>query len=229
MIKQVLILLLLTQSSLAFSQTINPTFIGDLQWKVVENQKGPNELPVTKHVFKVNKKITQNNINTISKVKIDPKSILIHNGSTNPFKQSIKYIGKKIDKPTPIKAAQLLIRDNAGFNISYSNKQNGFPGNFTYDFAEDNQHNIWIAADNGLYRYDGYHYYLYNKRNGVPSMPNASILYDNKNRLWIASDSGVYYIKNDSLFTLKNEELDFSEVPSFKIQLDRFNHIWVST
>lgn len=227
--KILLILFLIIKTAQAYNQTVEPFLLGNQHWKKVEKQLGPTKLPVTKHVFKINKTTTLNNSNTISKVKIDPKGILIHNGPTTPVKQSIKHIGKKLTAPITIKASPLLIRDNAAFNISYSNKQNGFPGNFTYDFAEDDQHNMWIAADNGLYKYDGNNYYLYNKKNGVPIMSNASILFDQKKRLWIASDSGVYYIQNDSLFALRNENLDFSKVPSFKVQSDRFNHIWVST
>ena len=227
--KTLLILFLIIKTAQAYNQTVEPFLIGNQHWKKVEKQLGPTELLVTKHVFKINKTTTLNNSNTISRLKIDPKGILIHNGPTTPVKQSIKHIGKKLTAPIAIKASPLIIRDNAAFNISYSNKQNGFPGNFTYDFAEDDQHNMWIAADNGLYKYDGYNYYLYNKKNGVPIMSNASILFDQKKRLWIASDSGVYYIQNDSLFALRNENLDFAKVPSFKVQSDRFNHIWVST
>ena len=226
---QLCILIPLSFAINAFSQNNQLIYRGEANWKKVVNQQSPVELPVIEHVYKVTKKVSQNSSRSITQAKIDPKSILIHNGPTIPSTQKIKFTGKKITAPIALDASPLLSRDNATFNISYADKQHGFPGNFTTDFAEDDQHNIWISSDNGLYKYDGYHYYLYNQKNGVPSMPNLSMLFDKQHRLWLASDSGVYFIQHDSLFSLKSEELDFSKVPSFKVQSDRFDKIWLST
>lgn len=154
---------------------------------------------------------------------------MLHNGPTRPVIQNLQIIGKKITAPEILDAPPLQTRDNAEFNISYSDKQHGFSGTNTTGFAEDVNHNIWIASDNGLYRYDGYHYYLYGPKSGVPAMPDLSILYDKQQRLWLASDSGVYYIQHDSLFSLKTNEIDFVKVPSFKVQSDYLNRIWLST
>ena len=211
------------------AQIMQPIFLGNLHWKQASNQHPPELLPVKKTVSPVSKTVTPDQTKKMVQAKINPNTILIHKGPTIPIKQKVSVYGKKINEPILSNAPPLLTRDNADFNISYTDKKHGFPGNNTNDFAEDDQHNIWISSDNGLYKYDGFHYFNYNHKIGFPTMPNLSLLFDKQKRLWLASDSGVYFIQNDSLFSLKSNELDFSKVPSFKVQADHDNRIWVST
>lgn len=210
-------------------QILQPTYLGEAKWSLAPNQMAPKQLKVTENKYLMTEIVTQNKTNKVFENKLDPKYILLHKGPTNPVVEQIDFIAKKMSAPEIIDAPPLQTRDNATFNISYTDKKHGFPGNHTTSFAEDKDHQMWIAADNGLYRYDGYHYYLYSPKNGVPSMPNLSLQYDSEQRLWLASDSGVYYIKHDSIFTLKSKEIDFTNVPCFNVQMDHLKRIWLST
>lgn len=61
--------------------------------------------------------------------------------------------------------------------------------------AEDENGILWIATENGLYRFNGYEYeqFIQNKNN-CNSLPNnncSKLLYDSQNRLWICTDNGL--------------------------------------
>ena len=211
------------------SQVQVPAYLGEAAWVRVSNQQGPVPLKVTTKIFPATKKVTLDSNRKIFQKRINPNTQLLHNGPTTPVVQNIQFAGKKLSAPDIIDAPPLLTRDNASFNISYTDKKHGFAGTNTTGFAEDSNHNIWIASDKGLYRYDGYHYFLYGPKNGVPTMPNLFLFYDNLQRLWLGSDNGVYYIQHDSIFSLKTDEIDFTSVPCFRVQQDYMNNIWLST
>lgn len=223
------ILLLFTLFIQGKSQVQQPNYIGDAVWVSSPKKQKPDKLPVTIHKFRMTKKVSQNNSRTISQRKIDPGTRVIRMGKTLPILQTILIKGEKLAAPEIIDAPALQTRDNAAFNISYTDRIHGFAGSNTTDFAEDAEHHIWIASGGGLIRYDGYHYFLYNQKNGLPDLPNLSLAYDHQNRLWLASENGVYYIQHDSLFTFQSEEIDFSKITCVKVQLDYLQRIWIST
>lgn len=224
------ILCLVTLSLAGLSQVQQPKYIGDAAWIRSPEQQAPDILPVTIQKYQVTKKFSQNNSRTIFQRKIDPGTRVIHTGKTLPILQTIRITGKKISSPETIDAPPLLTRDNAAFNISYTDKQHGFVGSNTTDFAEDAEHQIWIASDAGLIRYDGYHYFLYSPKNGLPELPGLSLAYDHQERLWLASENGVYYIRHDSLFSFLSNEIDFSKIACNKVQVDSASQsVWVST
>ena len=115
------------------------------------------------------------------------------------------------------------------FNVSYTDKQHGFAGSNSSDFAEDAKHNIWIATGNSLIKYDGYHYYKYSSNESFPDITIETLLYDSQQRLWLGSDKGIYFIKNDSIFTVKSKELDFATLYCRKITSDSKQRIWFAT
>lgn len=223
------ILLLITLFTQGSSQVQQPKYIGDAVWVRSPKQQEPDKLPVTIRKFRMTKKVSKNNSRTITQRKIYPGTRVIHLGKTLPILQIIRISGNKLTPPEITDAPSLQTRDNAAFNISYTDKQHGFAGSNSTDFAEDAEHNIWIASDAGLIRYDGYHYFMYNQKNGLPDMPNLSLAYDHQNRLWLASENGVYYIRHDSLFSFQSEEIDFSKIASRKVQIDASQRVWVST
>ncbi|WP_040282817.1 sensor histidine kinase [Psychroserpens damuponensis] len=68
-----------------------------------------------------------------------------------------------------------------------------------YDIAEDNQNYIWLAANKGLYRYNGrnYKYFSHPKQKGNSLF---QLKFDAKNRLWCNNIFGqLFYVENDSL------------------------------
>ncbi|WP_232217126.1 histidine kinase [Winogradskyella sp. J14-2] len=68
-----------------------------------------------------------------------------------------------------------------------------------YDIIEDHQNYIWLAANKGLYRYDGKHY----KRFSHPKQKANSLFqlnFDSDNKLWCNNIYGqLFYVENDSL------------------------------
>ncbi|MBL86858.1 MAG: histidine kinase [Winogradskyella sp.] len=68
-----------------------------------------------------------------------------------------------------------------------------------YDIAEDNQNYIWLAANKGLYRYDGKTY----KQFTHPEQKSNSLFqlkFDTKDRLWCNNIYGqLFYVENNRL------------------------------
>jgi len=68
-----------------------------------------------------------------------------------------------------------------------------------YDITEDNQNYIWLAANKGLYRYNGKNY----KHFSHPKQRGNSVFqlkFDTENQLWCNNVYGqLFYVENDSL------------------------------
>lgn len=211
------------------SQQIQPKYLGEALWRKVPHQQEKQLIDVTAKSFPITKITTKDSPLAMVQEKIDPETITLHYGPTLPVIQKIFITGKKLSPPKVFPAPPLLNRETAGFNISYTDKRHGFPAVITTDFAEDNAHNIWIATDNGVIRYDGNQYYVYDQSNGLPDMSEASLVYDNQKRLWVVSVNGAYFIRNDSLFYIRSQEIDFSKLTCTKVGTDRLNRVWIST
>lgn len=79
------------------------------------------------------------------------------------------------------------------------NQKEEMPDIEFYDIIEDKKGFIWLAANNGLYRYDGKEFknYSHPKKRGLSVF---GLQFDDKDRLWCNNISGQYfYIENDSL------------------------------
>jgi len=78
-------------------------------------------------------------------------------------------------------------------------EKDGLPDIEFYDIVEDNKGVIWLAADKGLYCYDGktFKNYSHPKKRGLSVF---GLKLDDKNRVWCNNISGQYfYVENDSL------------------------------
>lgn len=224
-----IILLLLAFCMQAKSQSIPPSYLGNVSWRKVNGKKEPEPLAVQKQSFAVQKiKQPDTTIRLYSK-KIDPGTVILRMGATIPVTNQIRISGKKLPPPKIIPAPPLQTRDNAIYNVTYTDKRHGFASNSAMDFAEDEEHAIWIGSEKGLIRYDGYHYYLYEKRNNFPDMQDCSLAYDQQKRLWWASDNGLFFIKNDSLFSIESPDIDFSTIACKRVLIDRLQRVWIPT
>lgn len=79
------------------------------------------------------------------------------------------------------------------------NQKEEMPDIEFYDIIEDKKGFIWLAANNGLFRYDGKEFknYSHPKKRGLSVF---GLQFDDKDRLWCNNISGQYfYIENDSL------------------------------
>ncbi|MGV6830939.1 MAG: histidine kinase [bacterium] len=97
-------------------------------------------------------------------------------------------------------------------------EKDGLPDIEFYDMVEDKNGFIWLACNNGLYRYDGREFknYSHPQQRGL-SVFNLRL--DNQDRLWCTNVSGqFFYIKDDLL------NLDFDASKEYNSgQLHTFN------
>ncbi|HEY4326053.1 MAG TPA: two-component regulator propeller domain-containing protein [Mucilaginibacter sp.] len=101
------------------------------------------------------------------------------------------------------------------------------PNNITRNIIQDRKGNIWIAAFDGIFRYDGESFT--NITSKVSSSHFFSVLEDRKGNLWFGSiGSGVYYYDGKSFrnFTTK-EGLAGNGVTC--IYEDKIGNIWFGT
>lgn len=87
-------------------------------------------------------------------------------------------------------------------------EKEGLPDVEFYDIIEDSKGFIWLAADKGLYRFDGKEYVSYTNKD-KRGLSVFGLKFDNQNQLWCNNISGqFFYIKNNKLelfLDLKNE------------------------
>uniref|UniRef100_UPI004048CA0C sensor histidine kinase n=1 Tax=Flavobacterium sp. TaxID=239 RepID=UPI004048CA0C len=87
-------------------------------------------------------------------------------------------------------------------------EKEGLPDVEFYDILEDSNGFIWLAADKGLYRFDGKEYVSYSNKE-KRGLSVFGLKLDNQNQLWCNNISGqFFYLKNNRLelfLDLKNE------------------------
>jgi two-component sensor histidine kinase/ligand-binding sensor domain-containing protein len=210
-------------------QQLHPTFVGAASWRKAPKQSAPELLPVSVTIYPADKEVVHNTPATIHQRIIDPGTKTLRSGATVPLQQQLRISGKKLPEPRIIPAPPLQTRDNISYNISYTDKKHGFPADVVLDITEDDEHNIWIASEKGLIRYDGYQYHLYEIPLTITEVTERSLAYDKQKRLWMASESGIVFIRNDSVFSLQSSEIDLSVVACLTVTIDQFQRVWVST
>ncbi len=223
------ILFLLFLATSGYAQSGQPDLLGTVTWKLAEPKAIPELLNFKEHRSAFTPSIVPDKGPDLFKKKISPESALLKKNFTNPVSLPLQCKGQPIIPYSVEDAPGMLSRDNQKHSISYTDKQHGFIAKSTSSITEDKDHNIWMATDAGLVKYDGYHYSLYNLKSGLTSNGMNVIAYDTYGRLWYGTEKGVFYIKNDSLFSLRSGALDLSLVNCVNIQLDRFQRIWICT
>ncbi|BFG69729.1 hypothetical protein KACHI17_06100 [Sediminibacterium sp. KACHI17] len=211
------------------SQQLNPQLIGSANWKLTNASPVKEKITTTPLSFPLQQRMVLNSERKIYKKNIPSERKLIHNGPTIPVIETLTFIGKKLPAPEIVNAPPLQIRDNAIYNLSYTNKEHGFAGTNSFTFAEDDKYNIWISSSNGLIKYDGHQYFLYAYPSPNIATTETSILIDHLKRLWLVSENGIYYIHNDSIFTLQSKTLEFSKINARKVTADKQHRIWIAT
>ncbi|SDH05438.1 sensor histidine kinase [Winogradskyella thalassocola] len=103
-------------------------------------------------------------------------------------------------------------------------EKDGLPDIEFYDILEDQEGFIWLAADKGLYRYDGKHYKLFTN----PVKRGRSLFgltLDAKGRLWCNNLSGqFFYVEDDELKLFK----DFKDINTLVDFYIYNNHLLIS-
>lgn len=87
-------------------------------------------------------------------------------------------------------------------------ENDGLPDVEFYDIAEDSKGFIWLAADKGLYRFDGKEYLPYHNKN-KRGLSVFGLKFDSQKQLWCNNISGQFFLlRNNKLelfLDLKNE------------------------
>jgi hypothetical protein len=97
-------------------------------------------------------------------------------------------------------------------------EKDGVPDNEFYDIIEDNDGYIWLAADKGLFRFDGVNY----KKFQHPEQRGLSVFSLNKDEagtIWFVNISGqVFYIENEEVVLFGDYKEAFKgELPNLKV------------
>lgn len=224
-----IIILIVVFLSQLRGQKNQASYLGKASWRKAVSQKTPAPLVYSTSSYPINKTSYKDSVSSIFSRKVDPGTIIYRKGPTVPVSEPLKIIGKKLADPQVIPATPLQVRDNAEFNIHYTDKKHGFPALYAFDFAEDAEHNIWIATERGVINYDGYNYQYYKQADHIPELQESSILFDHQKRIWVASSNGLYFIKNDSIFNIQHSEIDFAALDCKEVIIDQFQRIWIPT
>ena len=87
-------------------------------------------------------------------------------------------------------------------------EKDGLPDVEFYDIIEDQKGYIWLAADKGLFRFDGSEYVSYSNKD-KRGLSVFGLTFDNQNNLWCNNISGQFFkiVDNKLILTLdlKNE------------------------
>lgn len=211
------------------AQTVALKKIGTYKWV-----KNKNNGPLINGTYTVRtKKVVKTEIKKRSPDtphrKISLRKSVLRNYPIKLKKQTIKFTGKPIKVNQKQTASQFIFRDNAKGNITYTDKSHGFVGSNSFDIKEDNEHNMWIASEEGIIKYDGLRYYLYNSESGLPKAIPQELFFDKLQRLWVVTDQGFYYVKNDSCFLPDVAVFKNALFHDHSIAADSKNNIWISS
>ncbi len=79
--------------------------------------------------------------------------------------------------------------------FKYLTEENGLTNSYIYSIGQDRKGFIWIGTENGLYRYDGYHFKHYLNIPGDTTSINSNVVFklytDSHNNLWIGTFMGL--------------------------------------
>ncbi len=119
--------------------------------------------------------------------------------SVNTFGENLLSQWQPIDPPKPKLDSMWLVRDYLEENkLQYHML-------FNIDFSEDGT--VWVASDQGVYRYDGYQWTLFTQNDGLLSNFVRCVLVDQNNRVWVGTDKGVCTFDGKQFQTLQSQEV----------------------
>ncbi len=104
------------------------------------------------------------------------------------------------------------------------NDENGLPSNEVYQVLQDKNNFLWIACEEGLFRYDGFRFKKY-KSSNPNGIAVSDLRLDNQNRIWCRNFSGqIYCVDNERLKTVVDAENGLSSNNNFDI--DAEGNLW---
>ncbi len=105
-------------------------------------------------------------------------------------------------------------------------EKDGLPDIEFYDLIEDKEGFIWLAADKGLFRYDGKEFKNYTHPNKI-NLSVFGLKFDEQGRLWCNNIAGqFFYVENDKLHLFEVEVKADAVLTDFLFYHD---FLWINT
>ncbi|HEU5290785.1 MAG TPA: two-component regulator propeller domain-containing protein [Cyclobacteriaceae bacterium] len=109
----------------------------------------------------------------------------------------------------------------------------GLPSTEVYDIFQDSKGFIWFSTDNGVVKYDGFHFKSFNVADGLPDPVVFETLEDDSGKIWFRTFSGkIAYVENEKIHPYKfNDQLVKICADSylFSMALDHQGQLWFTT
>lgn len=98
------------------------------------------------------------------------------------------------------------------------------------DALFDNEGNYWVAASNGIWKFDGNDWISYTAGNGeLPSNGINALAIDNDGRIWAATTSGLAVFSNGKWFAFPPGEFPWYQGWLSNVAIDSQNRVWVTS
>ena len=129
-------------------------------------------------------------------------------------------------------SAQLL--NGQFYELSRYADDNGLPSRIVRDVIQDNLGFIWVAGNNGLYRFDGQKFkpYLASLKDTIGLRDNKinAVLQTSDNKIWIATPKGLHVMENDRISYVKLID-DPTNNQEYVLNLfeDTNQNLWIGT
>lgn len=196
-----------------------------IQWKPLVGDFKKLQVEIKKYKAAKKELVTNNRIN-YKHQKLNITSDTTYFKDYNSLKHGQYNVVKKTFIPSDtLIASPFIFKDNATKNITYQDVAHGFFTNSTRSIAQDKDGYIWIGStDNGLCKYDGFHYEIFSISSNLQSNHIRDIAFDSKGILWIATDLGISYVLNDEVFVI---DIPGIEVPKItELYIDKDDNVW---
>jgi hypothetical protein len=123
-----------------------------------------------------------------------------------------------------------VIGRSQDYAYSQYTTKNGLPSNTIYEVTKDKRGFLWFGTEFGLVRFDGINYRVYTVKDGLPGNEIIKVWCDSFNRIWVIPfNKAVAFIRNDSVFDLKNSALlnNVKEISSFSGGVTNLGDTWI--
>jgi len=208
--------------------TLQNPISGELLWKPIVGVPKQLKAKINKSrtIKEVIPNVPQNSFKK-TLINIIPDTIYFKNFD-KPNKRKFNLVVKPLISSETLKSSPFIFKDIATRNIVYQDLAHGFFTNSTQCFEQDEEGFMWIGSlENGLCKYDGFHYEIYDRKSLLPSSAINKLLLDSEGKLWVGTDSGLCYIKGEELFLINLPHIESPNIN--ELTQDRNGAIWFGT
>jgi two-component sensor histidine kinase/ligand-binding sensor domain-containing protein len=209
-------------TTIVYKDTFAPEFF--------DFSKAPVKLYPQKFITKTNvtkKRISKKNTYNLQLRTVSLKdSFSVKNGQYNNKKIPFGFEAHEITNVQVKEMPDLHYKDRAHSNIKYLDRAHGLFSNVIIDINQSPDGRIWLLSEHeGLGIYNSRKLTHLTMRSGLPSDNLRTSFLDSKGNMWIATDNGICYIKDNKIYTPRNQ-IDYWV---FSITEDAEGSIWFGT